>query len=45
MEFFDGDLLDAGGNRPLVAERVNYRRHSIAVNNVTWFLDRSCASA
>ena len=28
----------------LVAKRINYSRHSITVNSVAWFLDRSCAS-
>jgi hypothetical protein len=41
MEFFDGDLLDARGDRPLVAERINHCRHSVAVDNVARFLDRS----
>lgn len=45
VEFFDGDLLDARGDGPLVAERINYCRHSIAVNNVARFLGRSCASS
>lgn len=43
MDLFDGDSLDSFGNRPLIAERVNHGRHSIALNCVAWFLDRSCA--
>ena len=43
MDLFDGDSLDSFGDRPLIAERVNHGRHSIALNGVAWFLDRSCA--
>ena len=44
MEFLDGDLLDARGDRPLVAKRINHSGHSIALNSAGWFLDGSCAS-
>ena len=44
VEFFYGDLLYARGDRPLVAKRINYCRHSITVNSVALFLERSCAS-
>jgi hypothetical protein len=43
VEFFDGNLLDARGDRPLVAERINHCRHSVTVDNVARFLDRSRA--
>src|SRR3954451_10744347 len=45
VEFFDGNLLDARGDRPLVAERIDDGRHSITVNNVGWFLEGSCSSS
>src|SRR4051794_16351166 len=43
VEFFDGDLLHARSDRPVVSERVNHCRHPVAVDNVARFLDRSRA--